>query len=392
MKRPTVLIAHPYLYPSGGGNSVAAWAVEALRDDYDVTLAVLGPLDCEALNRSFGTSLRPKDFTVRIAPPSLRALLRCFPTPGALLQQCVTMRWAQTLDRKQRFDALLSTQNEADLGRAGLQYVHYPWAYLPRPDIEMRWYHHLPGMLNGYRNFCRAVARASDEGLRQSLSLANSEFVADRIRDVHGVESKVLYPPVPGGFPPVAAEDRVNGIVALGRMHDCKRWAMAVDIADRVRSRGVELSLTLISHRDDVEYGGRLDALAATRPWFRIRYNLTREELVEEVARHRYGLHTMEDEHFGIAPAELQRAGCITFVHRSGGPMEIVSHREELMFGDAEEASEKICRVAQDATLAAELKRFAEERGGFFSEDRFCAELRGYVRESMARGPAKRSR
>src|SRR5580658_4153908 len=100
LSRPTVLIAHPYLYPSGGGNSVAAWAVEALRDEFDVTLAVLGPVDCEAVNRSFGTSLRPEDFALRVAPPSLRALLRCFPTPGALLQQCVTMRWAQTLDRK----------------------------------------------------------------------------------------------------------------------------------------------------------------------------------------------------------------------------------------------------------------------------------------------------
>jgi len=387
VSKPTVLIAHPYVYPSGGGNSVAAWALEALRDEFAVTVATLGPVDCEALNRNFGTSLCSRDFTVRIAAPSLRALLRFFPTPGALLQQCVTMRWAQTLDRKQRFDTLLSTQNEADLGRPGLQYVHYPWVYLPRPIIEMRWFHHIPGVLNGYRIFCRSVARASDAGLRRSLSLANSSFVADRIREVHGVESRVLFPPVPGGFPPIAVEDRVHGIVALGRMHTCKRWEMAVDIADRVRSRGVELSLTLISHRDEIEYGARLEALAVTRPWFRILWNLPRDEMVQEVARHRYGLHTMENEHFGIAPAELQRAGCITFVHRSGGPMEIVSNRKELMFGNADEACERICRVAQDAALAAELRRFSDERGRFFSEDRFCTELRGYVRDSILKTP-----
>jgi hypothetical protein len=383
VSKATVLVAHPYLHPAGGGNSVAAWALEALRDEFDVTLATLGPVNCEALNRNFGTALGPRDFTIRIAPASLRALLRCFPMPGALLQQCCTMRWAQTLDREKHFDAVLSTQNEADLRRDGLQYVHFPWVYLPRPDLETRWFHRIPGVLSGYRGFCRRVARASIAGLSRSLSLANSEFVADRIRDTHGVESKILYPPVPGGFPPIAMEDRVNGIVALGRMHNCKRWEMAVEIADRVRSRGVALSLTLLSHRDDIEFGTRLEALAATRPWFRIRYNLTRQELVQEVARHRYGIHTMEDEHFGIAPAELQRAGCITFVHRSGGPMEIVGQREELMFSDAGEACEKICRVARDAALAAELRRFAEERGRFFSEDRFCAELRGYVRNSM---------
>ncbi len=383
VNKPTVLIAHPYVRPAGGGNSVAAWALEALRDEFEVTLATLGPVDCEALNRNFGTSLRAKDCTLRIAAPSLRTLLRGFPTPGALLEQCCTMRWAQTLDAARRFDAVLSTQNEADLRRDGLQYVHFPWVYLPRPDIETRWYHRVPGVLNGYRGFCRGVARASAAGLSRSLSLANSEFVADRIRDVHGVESRILYPPVPGGFPKVAMEDRVDGIVAIGRMDHCKRWEMAVEIVDRIRNKGVALSLTLLSHRDDLEFGARLEALAATRPWFRILYNLPRHELVQEVARHRYGLHTMEEEHFGIAPAELQRAGCITFVHRSGGPMEIVGHRDELMFGDVDEACERICRVAHDAALAAELRRFADERGRFFSEDRFCAELRGYVRNSM---------
>jgi len=392
MNKPRVLIAHPYLYPSGGGNSVAAWAVEALREEYAITLALLGPVDCQAVNRSFGTSLRKEDFTLRLAPSSQRALLRSLPTPGALLEQCVTMRWAQTLDRANRFDAMLSTQNEADFGRPALQYVHYPWAYLPRPDVELRWYHHIPGLLNGYRNFCQRVARASDEGLRRNLSLANSQFVADRIRDVHGVESKILYPPVPGGFPPVPPKDRANGIVCLGRMNGCKRWEMAVEIADNVRSRGIDLSLTLISHRDDPEYGARLEALAATRPWFRILYNLPRAQLVQEVARHRYGLHTMENEHFGIAPAELQRAACITFVHRSGGPMEIVGHREELMFDDAEEAGTRICRVVQDTALAEELGRYAEERGKYFSEDRFCEELRGCVRQSVTASVARQTR
>jgi glycosyltransferase involved in cell wall biosynthesis len=377
--RPTVLVAHPYVYPSGGGNSVAAWALQALREEYDVTLATLGPVDYTAVNRSFGTSLKREDFRIRMAPAFWLGVMRSMPTPGALLEQCVTIRWAQNLDREERFDALVSTQNEADFGRLGIHYVHFPWAYLPRPDNEMRWYHRIPGFLNAYRRFCRSVGRASDEGLRRNVSLVNSEFVAGRMRDVHGVESNILYPPVPGGFPFVPWEQRVEGIVALGRMHATKRWETAVEIADRVRSQGIDISLTLISHRDDVEYGARMEALAAARPWFRILYNLPRERMVEEVARHRYGLHTMQNEHFGIAPAELQRAGCITFVHRSGGPMEIVGRREELMFDGAAEGCERICKVVRDADPQRELRRFAAERAECFSEERFCTELRGYV-------------
>lgn len=384
VKKPRVLISHPELMSHGGNNTVAAWALQALRDEYDVTLATLGPVDCSAVNRSFGTSLRGEDFTVRMAPAHWRAILRRAPTQSALLRQCITTRWARDLDRANRFDVLMSTDNEADFGRAGLQYVHYPWAYLPRPDIELSWFHRIPGVLDAYRKLCLGISGGSFDGLRRNLSLANSEFVAGRIRDAHGVESKILYPPVPGGFPRVPWEDRIVGMVALGRMHIYKRWELAVEIADRVRSTGIDLSLTLISHRDDPDYGARIEALASTRPWFRILYNLPRERLLHEVARHRYGLHTMENEHFGIAPAELQRAGCITFVHRSGGPMEIVGCREDLMFEDAAEACVRICRVVQDAATGNELRQFASERGKCFTEERFCAELRAYAGQAIS--------
>ncbi len=388
VSRPRVLIAHPYLNAAGGGNAVAAWALQALRDDCDVTLGTLGPVDRVAVNRNFGTSLRAEDFTVRIAPALWRGVVRHIPTQGALLRQCVTMRWAQDLDRAERFDVLLSTENEADFGRPGIQYVHYPWAYLPRPDVELSAVHRIPGLLAAYRMLCLRISRGSPEGLRRNLSLANSEFVAARIRHVHGMGAEIVYPPVPGGFPAVPWEERVEGIVALGRMHHVKRWEMAVEIADRVRSQGGEISLTLISNRHQADYAARMEALAAARPWFRILYDVPREQLVREVARHRYGLHTMEEEHFGIAPAELQRAGCIVFVHRSGGPMEIVGRREELMFRDAEDAAARIGRVLNDAPLAGELRRFSARQAERFSEERFCAELRRCVGRSLHSSPS----
>ena len=376
MSRPRALISHPFLTPSGGGNAVAAWTLQALREQFDLTLATLGDVDHEALNRNFGASLRASDFAIRIAPARWRAAVRYSPTRGALFQACVMMRWAQQLDRAGRFDLLFSTQNEADFGRAGVQYVHYPWLYLPRPDVEMQWFHRIPGFLAAYRGICTRVANATNEGLRRNFMLANSRFVAERIRKVHGVESQVVYPPVPGGFPDISWEQRKAGVVALGRMVHLKRWEMAVEIVERARAAGAGLTLTLISHREESASARRIGALAAARPWFRILYDLTRAELVREVAAHRFGIHTMEDEHFGIAPAELQRAGCVTLVHRSGGPVEIVGGREELMFADAAEGSQRLARAALDPTLQDDLRRYVEGRRDCFSEERFCREVR----------------
>ena len=50
------------------------------------------------------------------------------------------------------------------------------------------------------------------------------------------------------------------------------------------------------------------------------------------MASHRYGIHGMREEHFGMAPAELARAGAIVWVPRGGGQMEIVGHEPALMF------------------------------------------------------------
>jgi len=380
MQRKSVLVAHPYVHASGGGNLVAAWALEALRDEFDVTLATLGPVNYSAVNRSFATSLRAGDFAVRVAPFVYQAALRCLPTPGALAELCLTMRWAQDLDRRERFDVLLSTQNEMDFRRPGLQYVHFPWVYLPRPEIELRWFHRIPGFLPAYRGACRWAARSSLEGLRRNLSLANSAFVAAKIKEVHGTESVALFPPAPGDFPEVLWDRKRPAIVAVGRMSPCKRWGMAVEIVERVRRAGVDLDLTLIAHRDDAEYGRRIAALGESRPWFRILWDLSREQLGREMAAHRYGIHTMEGEHFGIAVAEMLQAGVIPFVHDSGGPAEIVGGREELRFRDVDEAARKISALARSPALERDVCGFVHEHRNLFSTSRFCEQLRGLVR------------
>jgi glycosyltransferase involved in cell wall biosynthesis len=379
--RRRVLMAHPHVGIVGGGNAVAAWALEALREEFEVTLATLGPVDHEALNRSFGTSLQERDFAIRIASRSYLALLRCVPTSGAQMEIALTTRWVRELDARERFDVLLSTQNEMDFGRAGLQYVHYPWAYLPRPDGEVRWFHQVPGVLASYRGLCQRIAGGTVQGSRVNLSLANSQFVADRIKQVYGVDAEILHPPVPGNYPGIPWEQRRSAAVAIGRMHHIKRWELAVEIVDLVRSRGIDLGLTLINQPDAVEYGRRITAMAASRPWFRILTGLTREQLTQEVAQHRYGIHTMEEEHFGIAVAEILRGGCVPFVHDSGGPVEIVGGQRELRFRTAEEGAGALAAVIADAALRDRLRSVLAAQRERFSAEMFCDSLQRVVRK-----------
>ena len=93
----------------------------------------------------------------------------------------------------------------------------------------------------------------------------------------------------------------------------------------------------------------------------------------------RYGLHAMSEEHFGIAVAELQRAGCVTFVPERGGPREIVGEDKRLLFDTDDEAVTKIDRVLGDRQLQRELFERSHERRDLFSTDRFVDQLRQVV-------------
>ena len=342
MAKKRVLVVHPRVTAVGGGSSVAAWTLQALREHCDLSLATLQPLDCDALNRTWGTSLRASDVRLHVAPPRYRNLLHLMPTPGALLETCLTMRLAKGLDRQHHYDVLFGTHNEADFGRRGITYVHYPWVYLPRPREEIRWFHRIPGAVGAYRFLCQRISRGSNEGLRRNVTIANSSFIAGRVRQAHGIGSMVVFPPVTSDFPDTPWEQRQPAMIAVGRINGCKRWEMAVAVVEEVRRRGHDLALTLIGHRDDPKYLERLQGLAATRPWFRMRWDLTREELLVAVASHRYGIHTMENEHFGMGPAEIVRAGCLLFAHNSGGPVEILGGESGLLFDDVAQAADKI--------------------------------------------------
>jgi glycosyltransferase involved in cell wall biosynthesis len=383
MTKSRVLICHPRLRPSGGGNVVAAWVLQALRSEFDVSLATLEPVNCQALNLSFGTCLEPGDFQVYVAPAMYQAMLRSLPTPGALLDIALTMRWAQDVDRKARFDLLFSTENEVDFHRRGIQYIHHPWLYLPRPEPEMRWYHRLPGALKLYRKSCLALSRATVAGLGSNVTLANSRFVAARFRHVYGTDAEVVHPPVPGDFPETSWAERRLAVAGIGRIHHYKRWDVVVEIVEAVRKRGHDLKLTLIGHSDEAAYEARLEAMTASRPWFRLLRNLSRAELLSELSQHRYGIHAMHEEHFGIAPAELQRAGCIPFVHNSGGPVEIVDDDPRLTFDTVEDASEKITRAIEDSSLERELRTQVAERRDWFSSERFCESVRRTVMQAV---------
>jgi glycosyltransferase involved in cell wall biosynthesis len=363
---------------------VGAWILEALRDRYELTVLTWKPADLGEVNRAFGTRLDPAGFHWASVGPLLSRTLDAFPIPLSLLTLNLLMREARRLLKRTPFDGVIGTMNELDVGVPAIQYVHYPWASVPRPDVDHRWYHwSLP--LRVYRWCSARVSGYSRERIRRNLTLVNSDWTGQRFESWYGAAAKTVYPPVPGGFADVPWDERQDAFVCMSRISPEKEIDKIIEILAAVRERGHAVRLTIVGHEDDRRYAERVRRVAAPhRAWISFRHGLSRSELQDLLPRHRYGIHGMVGEHFGIAPAELQRAGCIVFVPDRGGCAEIVAHDPRLVYGDAAQAVERIDRVLRDRELRAALRAELQARRDGFSEGRFMEQIRDAVAAFVA--------
>ncbi len=388
MKR--VLIVQPSIEPPGGGNGVAAWIIEALKDQHDLTLLTWRPPKLDEVNRFFGTHIAPSDFTLQLGPQWVFWPSRLSPTPLSLLRNHMLLRSSRKI--VPHYDVVLTADNESDLGeRSGIQYVHFPKFDKERPTVELRWYHFGP-LLNPYYFIANRMTGFSFERMRRNLTLVNSDFIGRRYTAAHGIVPLTLHPPALGTFPEVPWESREDGFVLIGRISPEKHVERAIEILARVRDRFPRVHMHIVGTGDDSEYTamvrGRVEENAS---WVSLHEGLARDDLIDLLTRHRYGIHAMEDEHFGMAVAEMVSAGCIPIVPRGGGQVEIVDCDDRMLYTSETEAVDRIERIMGDAKLQDELWRSLAERKELFTTERFVSRIRGLVRDFPHYPPASRT-
>jgi glycosyltransferase involved in cell wall biosynthesis len=381
--RRRVLVVTDTLQPPGGGGAIGAWAIQALKDAYAVTVLTWTPVDLPAINRYFGTTIAPGDVETIGVPGPLRRAVDALPARLELLRMAVVVAVARR--RRAAFDVLLSPDAELDLGAPTIQYVNLPgryqWRGLPAHRGVSRWYHRASA-LTVYERLVDRLAPTSLERLRANLTLVNSDWTGARMRDALGFSGTTLYPPVAGRFDDVPWAEREAAFVSIGRMVPHKGLEHAIDIVEAVRRRGGKARLHLVSPPTDAVTYERLieDRIAAAGGWVERHRNLSRAALCALVSRCRYGLHTALDEPFGMAVGELVRGGCIVWVARhSGGPREIVGADERLLWQTPAEAAEKIVRVLEDPAAEADLRTHLAARGRTLGAEQFVERVRAIV-------------
>lgn len=369
-----LLFVQHLLRPPGGANLVAAWMLEALKREYAVTLLTWEPVDLAAIRRFYGAPLEPSDLRIITVPAPVRAVFALDPDPSSIQPRSLLLRLCQHLRRPD--DICVTGDNEADFGGPGLQYVHYP-------ALE-----HIHAQIDSDRDRLRPwrlLSNFSGARMRQNLTLVNSDWTGAVVRRLYGIEPITLYPPVQGIFPLIPWSERENGFVCLGRLHPHKRYEEIIGVLARVRSQIPDLHLHIVGSplteraADRAYYRRLVELVRANGDWVRLHEDLSRADLAQLVARHRYGIHMMALEHFGLAVAELATAGCVVFVPHDGGVVEIVGRDERLVFQSTDEAVAKIVRLLGSPTEQAEVRHALRQRSARFSTDHFNHRLRTLV-------------
>lgn len=383
-----ILFVQPSLQPPGGGNAVAAWMLQALAERHDVTVLTWTPFDPVSVDRFFGTTLAGRRIDHHTVTGWLRRSLEAAPIPLHLLRNALLLRSARR--RAAGADLTVSASNESPLGGTGVDYVHYPTRARPRPEADMRWYHRA-GPLAVYYALSDRIAGFDAADVRRQVLVCNSRWTAERLRQLYGVEARTVYPPVAGPFIARAWAERDDVVLSIGRFVPEKRFETVIDIVEALRRRGHAHTLTIVGGSGLPSYERRIRDRVAQRPWITVWDGLDRTALLDLMSRCRYGLHGMIDEHFGMAPAELVEAGCLTFVHRSGGQTEIVES-DDLTYADVDDAVARIERALLDDAHRQRLCAHLAARQGRFDSARFCEQVLAIVDETVARTAASGSR
>ena len=187
-------MVQPVLVPGGGTEAVTTWTMEALKNQYDVTLLTFSGTDVDGLNSFYGTELGEGEFSMVCPklPPLLNRTNRFM-----LLKDHLMMRYCKSV--RDSFDLFISIGGVMDFGTPGIQYMALaPGSTLVKvlerdPEVPA-WYHFFK---RTSMRLAELISAFSHDRLSQNTTLATSQWVGELTHRLYGVPRyEVVYPPV----------------------------------------------------------------------------------------------------------------------------------------------------------------------------------------------------
>ena len=210
-----IAILYP-LFLGGGAESVTLWMLQALIDQYDLTLFTFSYLDFAQLDRQFGTQLDGAGVHLHIPFRSLKSIRDMQGYSLMTVRQHLLAYSFRNI--RQEFDLAIAAFNEMDLGCRGIQYIHVPLFGHGNEKARKALRYPTSPIRTLYQRACEILSGYSDERMKQNVTLTNSPWTAKLIKQSYQIDAGVLYPPVSLNAPVVHWRERENGFICSGRI------------------------------------------------------------------------------------------------------------------------------------------------------------------------------
>ena len=381
MIKKKIAVIHPLLRPGGGSEARALWIAEALKKEYKVSLISMGKIDLDALNAYYGSDLKYDEIGI-IEIPVPKLLRKKFD----VLRYYRLSRYCR--ENSDTFDLMISTYNVMDFGTGGIQFIadfsfddDLRRECNPEPRRLSKYFYRGSFFRRSYIYLGKWLSGESKKGWLKNITIANSRWSAGVLRGKFGIDAKVVYPPVSDGFFDAKWEEKKKGFIAIGRLVPEKGFDKIIDILNKVRKKGYDIHLHIIGIKSDVSYYKKLKKIVGEiSDWCFLEGHIYGEEKKIVISGHKYGISGRKNEPFGIAVAEMVKAGLIVWVPDGGGQVEIVNH-DDLIYKTEEEAVAKIENVMKSADKQKTLLRHLKKQAEKFSTTTFMSEIKNTVKE-----------
>ncbi|PSF34267.1 glycosyl transferase family 1 [Aphanothece hegewaldii CCALA 016] len=371
---PKIAIYYPY-FLGGGAEAVALWMLEALKDNYDLTLFTFSDVDFNKLNLMYETHLSNELIkTQTVFPKSLNHFSNFLTSNNPHFRQFSLHSVLRLIKSKRDdYDLLISAYNAVDLGKPGLQYIH--WIKVVEGEkLAQKYYNKLSDF--------------SVERLKQNISLVNSQVVQEQVSLNYNIESTVVYPPVVIQTHDIPWEEKEDAFICSGRLVRAKQPHKAIQILKAVREKGFNVKLYLTGgggggQQDYIRFLNKM--IKENSSWVKLCKNMSYEDYTKVLYNCKYGLH-YKQEPFGISVAEMVKAGVIPFVKSSGGQIEIVGKdNQDLFYKSDEDAVNAIVKVLQNQDKIIQIRQSLKLQKDLFSTDNFMSQIKRIVQQNLNR-------
>lgn len=360
-----IALVHDYLVQYGGAERV----LEAFQELYPYAPIYTLIYDQESLHGHFAKSRIYTSFLQRI--PFSKKRHRIFPP---------LMPFAIEGFDLSKYDVVLSDSSSFAKGvitrpeTLHICYMHTPMRYAWDDCQKYTEDFGLPGFVKKLVPLLMSPIRLWDRASaeRVDLFIANSRYVASRIRKYYRKESTVIHPPVNVAHYALS-ETQEDYFLMVGRLIAYKKHDIAIEAFNQLG-----LPLKIIGRGPEID---RLKKIAG--PTIEFLGRISEEELPGYYAKCRAFVFPQEED-FGIVAIEAMASGRPIIAFRGG---DIVEHMEEGTMGEYfnEQTKESLIEAINRFQDDRYDREYIRAKSLVFDKERFKATIKDYIEQAVAK-------